>query len=351
MKIKRIIGLLLSVILALGVVAFAGCDNSGNNNNNNNNNATPVSIKVVMPDGAPALSMAQLMKEDMQFGHDVNYQVVAAANIKNFVTGSGEKADVALLPVNLASLLLGQGNEYKMVAAVTHGNLYVLSKNHTDAITEENAGALLLGKTVAVVNIAAVPGLTAKATLNKLDIPYVTDEAEKSESNVYLRAVATGEQPAALLMQGKADYVIAPEPAVSKITTAQPAVVKVGALHDLYGRYPQAVMVAKSSLLESNKQLVVDIFNAMVANEAWVVENPADAATAVSEHLSEGVTPTFDASSTTASSVSGSGIDVVPMNAEAIAEVTAYIADIIPLGGDSPVAKPFSESFFVDITA
>ena len=344
---KRILSLALCTILALGAFGLVGCSFNGGNGDGGN---TSASIKIVMPDGAPALSMAKLMKDDMQFENDVNYQVVAAANIKNFITGSGEKADIALVPVNLASLLLGQGSEYKMVASVTHGNLYLLSKNQTE-IKATNAAEALKGKTVAVVNIAAVPGLTAKATLNKLGIPFVTEESAKTDNNVFLRAVATGEQPAALLMQGVADYVIAPEPAVSKITTAQPAVAKVGALHELYGKYPQAVMVVKSSLLESNAKLVEDIFDAMVENQTWIASNPADAATAVASKLTEGVTPTFDATSITESAVTGSGINVVSMNAEAIAEINGYIADIMPLGGETPVAKAFSENFFVDIKA
>ena len=343
---KRILSLVLCTILALGAFGLVACSGDGGNGDGGH---TSASIKIVMPDGAPALSMAKLMKDDMQFGNDVNYQVVAAANIKNFITGSGEKADIALVP--LASLLLGQGSEYKMVAAVTHGNLYLLSKNYKDNLTVDNASEMLKGKTVAVVNIAAVPGLTAKATLNKLGIPFVLGEGEKTDNNVFLRAVATGEQPAALLMQGVADYVIAPEPAVSKITTAQPAVAKVGALHDLYGKYPQAVMVVKSSLLESNAKLVEDIFDAMVENQTWIVANPAEAATAVASKLTEGVTPTFDATSITESAVTGSGINVVSMNAEAIAEINGYIADIMPLGGETPVAKAFSENFFVDIKA
>ena len=345
---KRILSLVLCTILALGAFGLVGCSLNGGNGDGGNSSA---SIKIVMPDGAPALSMAKLMKDDMQFGNDVNYQVVAAADVKSFITGSGEKADIALVPVNLASLLLGQGSEYKMVASVTHGNLYLLSKNYKDNLTVDNASEMLKGKTVAVVNIAAVPGLTAKATLNKLNIPFVTEESAKNGDNVFLRPVATGEQPADLLMQGVADYVIAPEPAVSKITTDHPAVAKVGALHELYGKYPQAVMVVKSSLLESNAKLVEDIFDAMVENQTWIAGNPADAATAVASKLTEGVTPTFNATSITESAVVGRGINVVSMNAEAIAEINGYIADIMPLGGETPVAKAFSENFFVDIKA
>jgi len=344
---KKIISLVMCIVLALGVFALVGCNSSPVEPPENN----PVSIKVVMPDGAPALSMAQLMKDNMQFGNEVNYEVVAAANIKNHVTGSGEKADIALLPVNAASLMLGQGAEYKMVAAVTHGNLYLLSKSG-EAVTAANAKEMLSGKRIAVVNIAAVPGLTAKAMLKKLGVEYTENAGEATEGVTVLKGIAGTEIASSLNSEADpVDFVIAPEPAVSTITAKAPVIKKVGALHDIYGRYPQAVMVAKTAILESNKQLVLDIFNAMVANEDWVKANPADAATAVANHLAEGVTPTFSAANTTTASVEGSGIDVVNMNAEAIAEVDGYIADIMALGSASPVAKEFPDTFFFDLKA
>ena len=343
---KKFVSFILCITLALGATALIGCKAP----ENQNPSGEPVSVRVVMPDGAPALAMAQLMNENMQFGAEVNYEVVAAANIKNFVTGSGEKADIALLPVNAASLMLGQGDEYKMVAAVTHGNLYLLSKNG-EAVTANNAKDMLTGKKIAVVNIAAVPGLTAKAMLKKLGVEY-TEDAGSAEGKTLLKGIAGTEIASSLNSEtDPVDFVIAPEPAVSTITGKAPVIKKVGALHDIYGKYPQAVMVAKTALLVSNKQLVTDIFNAMVANEQWVKANPSDAANAVAAHLAEGVTPTFSAANTTAASVEGSGIDVVNMTAEAIAEIDGYIADIMALGSSSPVAKAFPKTFFFDLKA
>ena len=59
-----------------------------------------------------------------------------------------------------------------MLGTVTNGNLYMLSKGG-QAITAENI-SLLGGKTVAVINLANVPGLTLKIILSKYDIPFET---------------------------------------------------------------------------------------------------------------------------------------------------------------------------------
>ena len=222
---KKILGIILSVVLTAAMFTFVACNTPEEKPEN-------VSISVVAPDGAPALSLAKLMHENNQFGAKFNYSIIDATNITSHVTGAGEKADVALIPVNAASKILGSGNEYKGVAVVTHGNLYMLSKTDV-AITKDNLDTLK-GNTVAIVYIANVPGLTFKAMLKKYNVAYTEDEAEKSAENVYLIGIG-GTDVAPTLVNSVADYVVAPEPAVSTITAAKPIIKKVAALHDIYG--------------------------------------------------------------------------------------------------------------------
>lgn len=127
--------------------------------------------KVFMPDGAPALSLAQLMKNDTDVynGATFNYTVVAADTIGARVRGGD--ADVCVLPSNAASKLLGDGETYQMLGTVTNGNLFLLSKNQTK-INSVNVNSLR-GKTVGVVNLANVPGLVFKAVLNDNNVKYM----------------------------------------------------------------------------------------------------------------------------------------------------------------------------------
>ena len=97
------------------------------------------SYSVYMPDGAPALSVAQLMAEDnMQFGGEVDYNVVDSSTIQTYVKGNSPEADICILPVNLAAQLLGTGENYKMLGTVTHGNLFLLSKTDDTQINSDN---------------------------------------------------------------------------------------------------------------------------------------------------------------------------------------------------------------------
>lgn len=129
-------------------------------------------VSVYAPDGAPALGLAGLMAEDDFYsGVEMEYNIVDSSTIMTYVTGTDPKADICVLPVNVAVKLLGSGENYKLVGTLTHGNLYIVSTNNTK-ITTSNLSSLR-GKTVGVVNLAAVPGLTFKTILKKYGIEYV----------------------------------------------------------------------------------------------------------------------------------------------------------------------------------
>lgn len=135
---------------------------------------TDNAVTVYAPDGAPALALAGLMDGAVSsngLGKKVTYNIVNASTIQTHVTGANPDADICVLPVNLAANLLGSGDKYTMLGTVTHGNLYVISAKTDEKITVDNLSALK-GKTVGVVNLAAVPGLTFKLILNKNGIAY-----------------------------------------------------------------------------------------------------------------------------------------------------------------------------------
>ncbi len=127
-------------------------------------------LKVVAPDGAPALGLSYLMNE-ADLG--LSFDVVDSSTIQTYVTGNNPEADICVLPVNTAVNILGSGDTYKMLGTLTHGNLYLLSSKYTEPVTRDNLSSLQ-GKTVGVVNLAAVPGLTFKLILKDNDISYVT---------------------------------------------------------------------------------------------------------------------------------------------------------------------------------
>ena len=134
-------------------------------------------VDVYMPDGAPALSMAQLLNDENEFGCDLSYNVVPATTIQTYVTGEDPQAEICVLPVNAAAKLLGSGENYQMLATLTHGNIYILSAKHTDTqITADNLATLLEGKRVGCIQLSNVVGLTLQSVLKANGIEYTVGE-------------------------------------------------------------------------------------------------------------------------------------------------------------------------------
>lgn len=122
------------------------------------------------PDGAPALAIAKFISDGENFaeGLSFNYNVTVADEIKNYMNGAKGTADFIIIPVNLASILYKNSQaSYKMVATVTHGNLYLVSKT---AFTLKD----LFGKKVGVTGEGKVPDLTLKYVFDKNNMEYET---------------------------------------------------------------------------------------------------------------------------------------------------------------------------------
>ena len=249
MKANRLFAVLCTFAAAASALAFAACGDG----NNGNGGGTSL-YTVAMPDGAPALAAAQLMAEDMQFGKEVTYTVVNANAIGRQV--SGGKADVCILPVNAAAQLAGDGKTYKLLGTVTHGNLYMLSSEHTGQITAENI-ASLAGKTVGCIQLDNFVGGVLKMILEDhgLDYEVVEEASAAQEGVVNLIAVA---DPATISPSLGYDYYVCAEPLVTAKTSGG-ALSVVGDIQALYGEegFPQAVMVAKNSVIASDPQFII----------------------------------------------------------------------------------------------
>lgn len=122
------------------------------------------SYKVVMPDGAPALALSELIYNNNQFNRTVEYDVVSASTIGTYV--AQKSADIVIMPVNAGCKIAGNGQNYKMLGVITHGNLFVMSNENVTNLKD------LDGKTVGVIGRGNVPDLTFKAILSKNNIGY-----------------------------------------------------------------------------------------------------------------------------------------------------------------------------------
>ncbi len=122
-------------------------------------------IDVYAPDGAPALAIAKYIKDNENFGlsNEFNYNVVAANTL------ASSNGDIVIMPVNLASKIYknqaNASNPYVMLGVVTHGNLYLMSR-------EEITIADLKDKTIGAISQGQVPDWTLQMALKKHNYIY-----------------------------------------------------------------------------------------------------------------------------------------------------------------------------------
>lgn len=334
---KLVTAFLCAMLAVVSAVGFAAC--GGNKDG----------VVVVAPDGAPALALAAMMNDGTDIdGHRMDYEIVNATTIQTYVTGANPQADICILPVNAASKLLGQGTTYKMLGTVTHGNLYLMKKQGGTDITLDNLDTLI-GKTVGVIQLAAVPGLTLKVILSDNDIGYVemgNDDTVVADK-VNLKAV---DATMVLPTDTTCDYFVVPEPAVTTKTTVTAGKLSVaGDLQALYGGdngYPQAVVVAKTSLIESDEDFIKSFIQKISASASDINSGAItvqDAVDAIGAHLTEGMDATFSAANLNATVIANCAINFVASSA-CKSEVNAFLSKVIAVS--SADAATVSDEFY-----
>lgn len=192
---------------------------------------------VYAPDGAPALALSKAFALDTETD-GVTYRVVDGSAIGAYVTyeNPAQNADACILPFNLATKALGSGERYQMAGVVTHGNLYLMSAENTPLQSPSE----LLGKTVRIAQLAAVPGLVMKMVLAESAIPYQSaNDGGVAADKVNLTASGQADFWLADSLQGEGENAYA-----------------VADLQAWYGGengYPQAVLVVKKSRLNDGR--------------------------------------------------------------------------------------------------
>lgn len=315
-------------------------------------------VNVYVPDGAPAMAIAKMLADDKK-DDGVTYNVVAPTVIASKVTNKDatKNADICALPATAASKLLGSGDEYQMLGVLTSGNLYLLSNDpHVIfAFSKDVTEALqyLVGLTMGVMKINDVPGLTLKWALQGNNVPFneLKNDGKTSSEHVNLKPIvdATAIDP----MDTKTVCYLVAEPAAS-VQVKNNGFSYACSLDALYNKaagtesgYPQAVLVAKRSLIK-NREKFVKKFMASVAESATYVtggEATGEWITkAVTSHLEDsGYATTLKAPLLTQETISRCGVKYTPSKT-AKESVKEYLQRISSM--DASAAKTVEDKFF-----
>lgn len=253
----------LALIMSMFVLVFVGCNNNPKADDN-------LEFNVFMPDGAPALSFAKFM-DGSSFIENVklNYNIVTGDAIVGKVANN--EADIAIMPTNAAANVVSKGSKYKLVSVNLMGLLYVIGNGESATLND------LVGKVVYSIGKGNTPEFVFKYILTHNSIEYVESDTAV-EGKIAINFVQDASNIIPLIKTGKIEYGLLGEPAV---TTAQgnginnlidlQAMWKTATNSDI--SYPQACMVVKTSIIESNPQFVNSLVTELMGAKSWLVEN------------------------------------------------------------------------------
>ncbi len=233
---------------------------------------------LVAPDGAPALAIANLSERFDFDGGQIKLakKVVAPSLIQDEALREG--VDMAIVPANQAAKICNANGEYKMLATVTNGNLYVTSSIHAEVSGLRD----LVGKMVYSIGQSSVPDIIFKSLLIGEGIEFEVGEKEKA-GKVTVKYCQAGvdviSQLALAKSEGRLAFGIYAEPAVTKsIAKGFEEVLDLQRLwtdkNGLgYEGYAQAVLIARKSIY-TNEALTAELLRRFADNADIIKQDP-----------------------------------------------------------------------------
>lgn len=314
---KKVLLIILALVLITSVFVSCAKDNDVN------------VINISMPDGAPALAFAKLMKDFTYENYIINFEIVPGIN-EITARLSQKTADIALIPTNIASKLFAQNIDIKLISSNVFGVLYLVGTEDITSISQ------LRGQKIQCIGQGGTPEFILKFILesNGIGLDEVTIEYQTDGSAII-----------PMLKAGTAKYAVLGEPAATMST--QKAGAKI--LFDLqdewknltgFEGYPQASTVATSETIANHSAFLKALNNAMKENVEWIKANPTDANSILQE---KGSAVTF----TTSTVIENCNIAFVKAS-DAKENITRYLETMQAYNAVFVGAIP-SDAFYQDI--
>ncbi|MDE6849725.1 MAG: hypothetical protein K2J54_00170, partial [Clostridia bacterium] len=220
-----------------------------------------------------------------------------------------------------------------------HGNLFLLKQEGEEDISTVADLQKLENKTVGVISLANVPGLTFKVILSE---NRMLDKVNLVNVTVQQAAPVTKD----------CDYFVVSEPVATAKANATSLSVA-GSLQTLYGGedgYPQAVAVAKNSVIESRPDEIAAFMNSFAKTEAWLTDENITGqqiASAIDKMTDGDLAHMFNASNLTKPVIANCGIKFVP-SAQCKTEVKSFMQKFNAVS-DNAWGTPDDEFFYEKI--
>lgn len=222
-------------------------------------------LKVLTPDGLPALSLAKMMTNVHEIdGNKVEYKIekLSDALVVDMLKREG---DIAIVPSNFAAQLYNKKLGYKILGTVGWGSFYVISRENIDSLEE------LKGREIYTFGKGLTPDIIFESILKSKGI---------EKKDIKINYLSSGNEVAALYLGKKADIVVVPEPILSKILSKSLGTNVISNLNEEWKNlvnsdlgYPQSTLVIKEEVYNSNPKLVDEFVSQLKTSVASLYKN------------------------------------------------------------------------------
>ena len=260
-KILNFIAVITTVILMIS------CNQGNNSITNEEINATLIS-----PDGLPSIAISKLITDNSKIENitlESSIEKTTDLLLSELMKG---KADLAIVPSNLALQAYKKDLGYKVAATIGWGSLYLVSTEEISNISE------LEGCEVYNTGKGLTPDIVFKNILSKNNV---------NEDNINFSYVGAASELAPLLISEQAKYAVVPEPVLSTVMAKNSDIKIILSLNDEWIKannvengYPQSTLLIKEEFYNKIKDTNVydKLIEAFNESEKWVIDNPQLAA-------------------------------------------------------------------------
>lgn len=258
---KKIITCIISTLL----IFMVGCSNT-------KETYEEKEVRLITPDGLPSIAISKAIEDNKNIKHiTINYDIQKTSDLLVSELMKG-KAELAIIPSNLALQAYKKGLDYKIVGTIGWGSLYLVSENNISDLSE------LKGKEIYNTGKGLTPDIIFKDILKNNNI---------SEEEINFSYVGAASELAPLVATGKAEYAIVPEPVLSTVMSKNPNLNIILNLNEEWAKfnnvkegYPQSTLVIKEDFLNEIKDSGVyeDLIKTFKEAEEFAINNPQEIA-------------------------------------------------------------------------
>lgn len=223
------------------------------------------SIRVIVPDGLPALSIVNMMSTTKEIdGKKIDYRVekLSDALVVNMLKREG---DIAVVPSNFSAQLYNKNLGYKILGTVGWGSFYVVSRDNIKSLEE------LKGKEVYTFGKGLTPDIIFQSILEKKGI---------DKKDIKINYLSNGNEVTSLYLGKKVDTIVIPEPMLSKVLSKSLSSNIVANLNDEWKNiiesdlgYPQSTLVVKEEVYNTNPKLVEEFISKLTESISLIYKN------------------------------------------------------------------------------